>query len=161
MAGRHEARRAVEGRAEVVAVARLGLAQVDVHPHAQVAEALAERAPILRRQRPLRVRRRHQGRVGVLERGVEGVAHRLEHQAAAFLDRRAQQRVVPRQGGGHGRAALLPARRRALDVREQEGQGAAGEGGGGVHGTGERTRLVMARPWKVGDGDLAAASSMA
>ena len=58
------------------------------------------------------------------ERHAKGIADRLENVAAPRLEGLAQQRIVQRQGGGHGVGIVLPQTRAALDVGEEKRDGA-------------------------------------
>ena len=82
--GRHHPRRAVDRGAVVVAVAQLGRAGVDAHPHPQ----WPGHRPRLRSQRELAGDRGIDGVVRGRERGVEPVAGGLHHIAVVGLDRR-------------------------------------------------------------------------
>ena len=55
--------------------------------------------------------------------GAEGIADRLEDEAAVRLDRRAQQCVVAGEGDRHRPRLALPEPGAALDVGEEEGYG--------------------------------------
>ena len=108
----------IDARAEVVAVARLGLAGVDAPAHGDADPG----RPRLGRQRPVggergldRVRRRVEHRDGRV-----ALAHRVDQAAAAGLDGVGDQLVVAHERLGHRLRVRLPQRRRALDVREAE-----------------------------------------
>ena len=117
MAHREEPGEAVEGRAEVVAVARLDASRVHRHPHPD----RDARRPRLFGERALRRDRRVQGGVAMLEPREEAVAHRLEHLAARRLDRAAQDRVMTNQRRGHRFGLPFPKAGAALDVAGEEG----------------------------------------
>jgi hypothetical protein len=61
-----------------------------------------------------------------MERGAKGVAHDLKDMAVMGLDGRAQDGVVPRPQGFPRIATLARKFGAALDVREEEGDGAGG-----------------------------------
>ena len=119
--GRHDPRRAVDGRAEEVAAARIGVAGVDAHPdadRARVRPGLRSEGLLGRDACGQRI-----GRAG--EHGHHPVAGRLDDPAGRLADRRAQDDVVARQGGTHLVRVPLPQAGAALDVGEEEGRRAA------------------------------------
>ena len=122
--GRGHALGAREGeRGDIVAVARFRRSRVQAHAHAHGADF----APAFSMQRALRVQRRVERVAGVLERRAETIADDVEHAAVMRADRAFQQRVMARQRVLHRVGVLLEEPRRALDVGEEEGDGAAGQ----------------------------------
>ena len=107
---------AIDGGTEVVGVALLRVPGVQRHPHPEHAGV----APRLVGERPLTGDGGLHGLGRHREGGADGVADRLEDDAAMGLDRLAQQSVVASQGRGHGLGQLLPALGGTLDVREEE-----------------------------------------
>ena len=59
-----------------------------------------------------------------MKRRAESVATRLEDVAVVIVDALAQQRIVARERGAHRRGVRFPQPRAALDVGEQQGDGA-------------------------------------
>ena len=114
--GAHDARRAVDGAAEVVVVAPLDLA--DVQPATD---------PQLQSVRPGSAMPRWIATAAVqrgdrlVERGVHAVAGHFHDRSAARCDRRSNERVVARERGLHALRLLLPELRAALDVGEEKG----------------------------------------
>ncbi len=90
------------------------------HPHAEL-RAFGPGLPV---ERTLGIERgRH--RVGRrVERRAESVATRLEDMAVMIVDALAQQRIVTRERGAHRRGVRFPQARAALDVGEQQRDGA-------------------------------------
>ena len=79
-------------------------------------------------ERALRVDRRRDRVAGPREREEEGVALRVDLRAAARAERLAHETAVVGRDAPVGLVAeLLQQPRRALDVGEDEGDGAAGE----------------------------------
>ena len=113
-----EASRAVHGGPEPVAVALLGLAAVEPHPHPERADA-----PVARGEGPLGGHRGGHAGAGLLEHGGHAVAAELEDGAVVVGDHLRQQLVVLGQVVAHGGGRALPEPRAALDVREQERPG--------------------------------------
>ena len=101
----HDARRPVHRRAEVVAVAPLGLTGVQAHPDAQRA---GDFTPPVREQGALRVDGSGHRVVRRAKRGVRAVTGGLDEQSGLSLDRRAQDRVVLGQRGAHRLGMVLP-----------------------------------------------------
>ena len=116
---RHQPRRTIHRRAEVVPVALGGLTRVHTDPHPDRRTL----RPRLRGQRLLHRDRRRQRITGPTERGVHAVAGRLHDVPAVRLDRRPHQRVVTFQRRPHRVRHRLPQLRRTLDIREQERHG--------------------------------------
>jgi hypothetical protein len=133
MAGRHDARGAVQRRTEIVAVAQLGLAGADAHAHRQFEAALRSD------RRIDRAARRGKG-------GGDAVAGVLEEVAAMGPHRLTQDGVVRRQGPAHRLGIVLPARGRADDVGHQERHGAGGLFG---HGGAVSARNLRTSPGAV------------
>lgn len=79
----HQTGGAVERRAEVVAVARFGVARVHAHPHAQRAGG----APLPLAERELAVHRRAERGTGRREHREDAVAGRLDHMTARGFHR--------------------------------------------------------------------------
>ena len=117
----HDARCAIERRAEKVAGARLHLAEVNTHAHVQRS----------RFQRPGASKQCllpgdsciDRLRTGI-EYGVQAIAGSLEDQASLVFDRCAQEIVVLLQRGAHRVRRVLPQMGAAFDIGEQE-RGAA------------------------------------
>ena len=114
-------------RGIVFATARLHGAGVQPHAHAYGPDV----APALLVQRVLRGKRRAQRVAGILERRAKAVTQDLEHVAASRADRVLQQCVVAPERRLHRFGMLLHEACRPLDVREEKGDNAAGQG---VHG---------------------------
>ena len=135
MAGGQQAREAVQPGSEVVAVAGFGGGGVQRHADPQGADVCSGQGSAA--QRPLGSER---GGDGIRCRGegrLHGIADRLEEHAAVGLDGRAQQGEVALDRGRHRRPVPLPQRGAALDVGEEEGDGAGGKIG---HGPSPRKR---------------------
>ncbi len=118
-----DARRQMDGQPDVVVPAPDGLTRVQAHPH-------PHRDPLrppVRAERPLPRDRRGDGRPGAREHREEGVALGAQVQAAGVPYRRSEQPVVILQDGAVVRAQTLHQPGRALDVGEQEGDGARRE----------------------------------
>jgi hypothetical protein len=98
---------AVEGEAEVVAVAQLGHAGVEGHAHAEGADFV----PGLGVERV--------GSSG--EGSTEGIADSFEDTAAMSVDGVPEEHVMARKRRGHGLGMLLPEAGAALDVGEEKG----------------------------------------
>ncbi len=107
VSGGHHPRSTIEHRAEVVAVAQLGFAGRQPHPHRQL-------------QRPLRGHRGIHRRPGRGERGAHPVTGVLEQPAAVRLDRLTQHLVVGGQRRPHRLRVGLPPTGRTLNVGEQK-----------------------------------------
>src|SRR5215212_4482770 len=125
VAGGKHAREAVECGGEIVAFFRRGFTGVNRHPRAQRPQI----TPILPPQGELggdggsyRVRNRWEGDLG-------GIPNRLEEDAILSGDGFAQEREVAIDRSRHGLAGPLPERGTAFDIREEEGDGAAGKRG--------------------------------
>ena len=134
---RHQARAAVEGGTEVVRATALDRACVDAHADSDRAQL----APVLLEQGELPRRRRLDGRGGVPERRVDGVADRLEDDAAVPFDRFGEQLVVPRDPGSEQGGVALEQLRASLDVAEEEADLAFRE----FCARGHRTRILRDR----------------
>jgi 3-oxoacyl-[acyl-carrier protein] reductase len=112
----------VHGEADVAAVLDLGLARVqaDAHPRRRLL------GPVVAEERPLGLYRTPDGEDRSREGGEEGVSLRVDDDAGVALDRFADEPVVR---GEDIAVALAPERvqqpGRALDVGEEEGDGAA------------------------------------
>ena len=113
---RHQPARAVQRRAEVVAVALVHLAGVDAHADRQ----RSDRTPRLGRERAHRLHGSGDGIRDGRQRGVRTVAGGLEDAARVLLDGIAEDRVVTRQCLPHGVGMLFPQARRTLDVGAEE-----------------------------------------
>ena len=123
VAGRADARGGVDVDPDVVVGADDAGARVDAHPHAQLAVA----RPRLRCELLLGRRRRRDCAVGLGEDRKERVAVRRDLAAARAADRLTQQAVVLRERLVVVGAELVQQPGRALDVREDERDGAGGE----------------------------------
>jgi len=119
----HQTRRAVERSAVVVAVAQLGLARVQRHAHAQGAGL----APGLRLQTPLAGGDGDDAVEGRGKDSIQAIAGRLDDLAVVGLDGGAQDNVMPGQGGLHLFRMPVPKLGAALDIGEEEGDGAGRE----------------------------------
>lgn len=95
--------------------------EADPHPERP---GLAQHRPVGRRQPALDFDRRPQRVLGGDEGGAEGVADRLEDVAAVDRDDVTQQGVMALESDLHGRTVALPQIGAALDVAEQERDGA-------------------------------------
>ena len=104
--GGHDARRAVQGRAEVVALPLGRLAGVQPHPDAERAGL----APRLVREVLLGGQAGADAVDGRVEDGHEAVADRLHDLAARALDGAAQDGVVALERSLHGLLVVLPER---------------------------------------------------
>jgi hypothetical protein len=93
---------------------------VDAHAYAQV----GSHGPVAGAERPLRVHRGADRLGGAGERGEEGVAFRVDLPPAVLGERRAQQAPVLREDLAVPAAQPRQQARRALDVGEQERDGA-------------------------------------
>jgi hypothetical protein len=113
-----ETRAAVDHRPVVGAVAQIGLAGVQRHPHGN----RPRYRPRLGAQRELSVQRCTDGRCGAVEDTEGGVAltARLHDHAAVPRHRLGQERVVASDGARHRLPIALPQARRSLDVGQQE-----------------------------------------
>ena len=101
---------------------RLARVQAHPNPHRVVV------GPLLGSERPLRGRGRRGRRRGAREDGEERVALAVDLDPSALLECLAEQAVVRAQDGAVAVTAEgLEQPRRALDVREQEGDGAGGK----------------------------------
>ena len=112
----HDPRRAVGGRAVVVAVTGRRIAGVDAHSDAQT----TGHGPRLGVQRALGGERGVERVPRGGEDGVEPVAGRLHDSPVVLLDRVAQDRVVAFQRRAHRVRMLLPQPRGALEIGEEE-----------------------------------------
>ena len=101
---------------EVVAVALLGFAGVQRHPHPQRDGV----RPFLGQQAPLRFDGCGDRLTGALEGGGDAVAPGREHEAAVSIYGAAQDGVVACQRLFHDGGMRVPQLGRALDVGEQE-----------------------------------------
>jgi hypothetical protein len=114
--GRHDASRAVDVRAEVVAVLFSGVTRVESHPGLQ-REAFR---PVRTGQSNLgRDRARHSA-CRASKHGKRAIARALDHPSTVRVDRVAHHGVMHRQRGSHGVGLVLPQPRRALDIREKK-----------------------------------------
>jgi hypothetical protein len=118
VADRHDPRRAVDDRAEVVVGPCRRLPGVQPHPHPERSGG----APRLGGQVALGDKAGVGGRGGGGEDGHHPVAGRLDHLAVRAGDGGPQDAVVALEGGLHGLRELLPEPGAALDVGEQEDQ---------------------------------------
>ena len=123
VACRQQTRNPVQRRAEIITVAQLDRTRMERHAHAELG-SFRPRLPV---NRTLRVEgRRH--RVGRrVERRAEGIAAGLENVAVVIVDAMAQQGVVARKGGAHRHGVRFPQPRAALDVGEEQRDGAGRE----------------------------------
>ena len=112
----------VEGSREIV-TAGIGLRFASMQRHAHV-QAI-HHFPFLGEQRALGVERGGDGGRGGGKRGLHCVADRLEVDAAMGRDGRIQKREMALNGRRHCRPVPLPELGAALDVGEEEGDGAA------------------------------------
>ncbi|HEY2937173.1 MAG TPA: hypothetical protein VGJ25_11280 [Gaiellaceae bacterium] len=90
------------------------------------ADANANRAAA---EQPLRLDGGGRSIPGTCERDEEGVALRVDLDAAVRRERVPEQVAMPRKRVGVGVAELAEKSRRALDVGEQQGDGAGGQRG--------------------------------
>ena len=120
MTGREQARDPVERRSEIIAVAELHRARMQRHAHAE----LRCFGPRLAMHRALRVERRGECVGRRMERGAERVAARLEHVPFVIVDAVLEQRIMSRECRAHRRGVRFPQARAALDVGEQQRDGA-------------------------------------
>ena len=123
--GGPQARRPVDGLAEVVPVALDRLAGVHGHAHTQ----LDRIGPRLGEESPLCVEGSSSSSGGVLEdaEGAVALAPALEDDTTAVLDGVGDDAVVAWQRQDHRIGGLLPQRRGPHDVRQQEGHFPGGQ----------------------------------
>ncbi len=129
MGSGHQAGEAIESGSEVIPV--MGLSGDGMHRHPNSKRAI-HRGPALRCQRPLCIEGRGYGIRSGGEGGLDGIADGFEEHAVVCLDCCPQERVVALDRRRHRRLVLLPERGAALDVGEEEGDGAGGEIGHGA-----------------------------
>ena len=112
----HQARRAIDGAAEIIAVTALG--DTGVHAAAHTQRDACGRLRI--GQRLLQPKRRDHrcGRIG--ERRMEAVAGRLDDRAAARADDAARGHIMTGKRRFHALGLALPQRAAAFNVAEQE-----------------------------------------
>jgi hypothetical protein len=122
MCRRADPRRPVHGETVVATVARLRLACVDPHPHAHL-DALVW--PRIRMESALRCSRRVNRILRPPERGEERIPLRVHDLAAMRSEDGTQKLLMLGQQPPVPVPQLLEQPRRALDVREQEGDRAA------------------------------------
>ena len=123
----------VHGKADVAGAQNRCLAGVQSHPHPY----LGTLGPVVLGHRALDVRRRDDSRTGLPENDEEGVALRVDLHPAGLGEGPAQEPVVLREKLAVTVAAeVLEQARRALDVREHEGDRASGQGGGSLSNCG-------------------------
>ena len=140
--GGHDARRAVQGRAEVVALARRRLPGVQPHANAEWSGL----APRLFQKVLLGAEAGADTVDGRVEDGHEAVADRLHDLAARALDGAAQDGVVALERLLHGLLVLLPQAGAALDVGKEEGERARRRlGTRGLHLRGHAVRIKRLR----------------
>src|SRR3954463_10683352 len=96
--------------------------------HAHV-EGSRRVGPQLRMQGPLSSDGGSDGAGSGGKGGLNGVTDRLEQHAPMSLDLSTQQREVAINSVRHRQSVSLPQRRAALDIGEEEGDGAGGEFG--------------------------------
>ena len=125
VAGGEHAGEAIERGGEVVAIFRRSLTGVNRHPHSQRPQI----TPVLPPQGELGgdgggdgVRNRREG-------CLRGIPNRLEEDAVLSGDGFAKECEVALDGGRHRVPIPLPERGAAFDIREEEGDGAAGKWG--------------------------------
>jgi hypothetical protein len=121
VARRSHAGSPVHVEADVAVGSRRGLTGVEPHPNAD--DFLVR--PRMRRERALRLRRGSRRGAGGGERDEERVTLGAEFGSVMRRERRAQETVVLGEEVGPVLVEPLGEDRRALDVREQEGDGAA------------------------------------
>ena len=120
MAGREQACDPVERRAEVVTVAHVDRTRMKRHSHAE----LRRFGPRLAMECALRLERRGE-RVGRrVERRAKRVTAGLEDVALVIVDAMAEQRIVTGERRAHRLGVRFPQTRAALDVGEQQRDGA-------------------------------------
>src|SRR5439155_14027814 len=120
----------VDRKTDIAAVAQSRLACIE--PHAHPNQSLMR--PHLPREHTLRLRRCRDSRSGTAKDREERVALPVDLDPSVLLEDRAKQLVVPAEQLAVALAAkLLEQPRRALDVREQEGDRAARKLGRGWH----------------------------
>ena len=125
MAGRADARRAVDVQADVALGGGLRLAGVEAHPVAQRQTV----RPRVGSQRELPFHGRLDGRPRGGEDEIQPVAGRPALEGAVPGERVTDQGVMVGQHRGVAVAERLEQGRRALDVGEHEGDGALGQAG--------------------------------
>jgi len=118
---REEARDPVERRAEIVAVAQFDRARMQRHAHAEFCRF----RPGLAVKRALCLERRCYSIGRRVKRRAEGIAARLEDVAAVTFDAVPQQCVVASERRAHRRRVRFPQPRAALDVGQQQRDGAS------------------------------------
>ena len=127
MRDRHHALRPRQRRIARVAsgafFTRSGLRRAGVQPHAHFDRS---RMPRFVLQAALCIERGVERIAGRVERGAKGIADDLEDMAVVRLDRFMQNRMMAREEGGQFGRILLRQRGAALDVGEEEGDGAGG-----------------------------------
>lgn len=123
MPDRHEPGTAEQRRAKVVLTAHLHVARVQPHADADLADV----GPILRANSLLTQEGGANPVAGLAEGRVDPVTNRLEDDAAAGFDRRAQQVVVSAHGVAHRVRVLLESPGATLDVRKKKGDGTGGQ----------------------------------
>ena len=114
--GEHPAR-AVHHRTEVVPAARLDLADIDRHAHAQRLQPV----PVGLREETLDFAGGTDRGADVGKRQVDAVADAFHNPTARRLDRAEHDPVVLGDYGAHGLRLHFPEDGRVLDVGEQEG----------------------------------------
>src|SRR6266545_7810230 len=124
MPGREQPRDAVEGGAEVIAIAHVGHTGVDRHANPQ----RADRTPLLSLE-PALSRQGSGKRIGGGDKGgADGIADGFEDLAAVRCDLLPEKGVVASERREHGLRVLLPELCTAFDVSEQERERPAWKG---------------------------------
>ena len=116
MRGAEQARRAVHGRTEVVAVPRFGIAGGDRHAHRQSVNG----AEIFAVQTALHGDRGLERIAGIPKRRAKCIADRFENVTTVALDLASQDLVVAAQRAAHRLAVRFPAPRASLDIRKEK-----------------------------------------
>ena len=129
MAGRGNASGAVHAEPDVALTADRRFAGVHAHAHAQLCVA----RPLVRGKRTLGVDGRADRVLRPAERGEEGVALGIDLPAVVRGERVADDALVLGEDRAVVVAQLLEQPRRALDVGEEEGDGAGGPLGRRAH----------------------------
>ena len=146
--GRADPRRAVDADADVAVVMQLRLGGVDTYPHAKTCSF----GPVRGSDRTLGVDRGRNGIAGLLERGEERVALRIDDVTTARLERRSQHTAVLGPHVAEARPEQTDEVGRALDVGEEKRHRALRQSRSLVHDARDRRTRPLAeqRPARCG-----------